>query len=178
MRPQGAGARLDRRAGGADVGDLGEAPLELFQALAVGGGATSGRLAPLGRAGGGGAALLELHTPPRHECQRLRSGPTLGLMQRRLGVRDRRPQLLRLQQRPGRGGVRRFLACGRLGELCGDALYGAQVALQMLFEVAPARTDLREAALGGLGGDARLALCRHQPRPTLRAPPPAARRRA
>ena len=177
MRPQGAGARLDRGAGGAHLGDLREPPLELFQALAVGGGAAPRRLAPLGGARGRGAALLELHAAPRHQRERLRMG-RLGLAQRRLGVGGRRPQLLRLQQRAGGGRVGRLLAGGRLGQLGGHALHGAPVTLQVLLEVAPAAAHLREAALGGLGRDARLALRRGRGVRSLARRRPAARRRA
>ena len=98
--------------------------------------------------------------------------------ERRLGVGGRRPQLLRLQQRARGGRVGRLLAGGRLGQLGGHALHGAPVALQVLLEVAPPGADLREAALGGLGGDARLALRRGRRVGRPRAPPPAARRRA
>ena len=57
-------------------------------------------------------------------------------------------------------GVGGLLAGGRLGELGGDALDGAPVALQVLLEVAPAGAHLAEVALGRLRGDARLALGR------------------
>ena len=144
VRPEGARARLHRRAGGAHVRELGEAPLELLQALAVGRGAAAGGLALLGRARRRGAALLELHAAAGHQGQgrRVRG---LRLVQGRLGVGGGRPQLLGLQQRVRRRDVGGLLAGGRLGQLGGDALHGAPVALQVLLEVAAAGADLRRA---------------------------------
>ena len=159
VRPQGAGARLHGRARGADLRDLHEPPLELFQALAIGGGTAAGRLATLGGTRGGGAALFQLDAAARHQRQRLRVD-RLGPVEGRLGVGGSRTQLLHPQQGAVGCGVGRLLGRGGLGQLGGHALHDALVALQVLLEVAPAGPDLRQAPLRGLGGDARLALRR------------------
>ena len=159
MRPQGAGPRLQARARLAHAGDVRQPLLQRLQTLPVGGRAQSCGLAPPGRAFRRGAAFLELHAAPSDERQRARvSG--LRLVERGFGSGDGRPQLLRLQQRVRGRGVGGLLAGGRFGQLCGHALDGAPVALQMLVEVAPSRAYLGKEASGALRVDARFTLGR------------------
>ena len=161
VRPQGAGPRLDGRAGGAHVGELGQTAVELLEPLAVGHGPAARGLATLRRALGRGAALLELDATARDQREGRRVG-ALRLAQGRLRVVGGGPELFDLEQRVRRRGVGGLLAGRGLGELGGHALHGAAVALQVLLEVAAPRAELAERTLGRLRGDACLPLGRRR----------------
>ena len=121
VRPQGAGARLHRRAGGAHIRESRKTQVELLEARAVRRGAAAGRLALRGGPLGGRAALLELDAPPRDQGER-GGVRALGLAQRRLGVVGAGPELLGRDQCVRGCGIGRLLAGGGLRELRGDAL--------------------------------------------------------
>ena len=163
VRPQGAGARLDRGAGGAHVGELREAPVELLEALAVRRGAAAGGLR---RSAARSAAARRSSSSTRRrvtsasdaECapSAWRSAASASSAAgRSCSVCD---------QRVRRRGVGCLLAGGGLRELGGDPLDGAPVALQVFLQVAAAGAHLAQVALGGLGGRCALR-ARRRPRP-------------